>query len=161
MATWLEFSAAAPELAEAIEARLKAHKHHLLATLRKDGSPRLSGTEVEIFDGKLVIGSMPGAMKVRDLLRDPRYALHSNPGDHTMTGGDAKLSGHAREATGEERDWIVAAYADKYGGETAAGDDGAHMVVLDVDEATHITVDDKHLYVDLWRPGREVERFVK
>ena len=103
MATWQEFTEAAPALADAVRARLTAHRHHVLATLRADGSPRVSGTEVETFRGLLVLGSMPGARKVRDLHRDPRYALHSNPGHHTMEGGDAKISGRARELTGEEK----------------------------------------------------------
>jgi hypothetical protein len=153
MATWEEFSAAAPGLAGAIEARLKANKHHLLATLRRDGSPRISGTEVEIFEGNLVLGSMIGALKVRDVNRDPRYALHSNPGHHSMEGGDAKVSGRAREVHGEEKDRIVANYENDPG--------EAHFVVLDIDEAVLTTVDGEHLYVDLWRPGREIQRFTK
>jgi hypothetical protein len=155
MATWQEFSAAAPDLATAIEARLKANKHHLLATLRKDGAPRISGTEVEIFEGQLVIGSMINALKVRDINRDPRYALHTNPGHHSMEGGDAKVSGRAREVHGEEKHRIVANYEHDPG--------EAHFVVLDIDEAVLTTVDGarEHLNIDLWRPGREVERFLK
>lgn len=153
MATWNEFVAEAPTLAGAIEARLKAHKHHLLATLRKDGAPRISGTEVEIFEGNLVLGSMMGAMKVVDINRDPRFALHTNPGHHSMDGGDAKVTGRAREVHGEEKQRIVANYENDPG--------EAHIVVLDIDEAALTTVDDKHLYVDLWRPGREVQRFTR
>ncbi|MCX5041995.1 pyridoxamine 5'-phosphate oxidase family protein [Aldersonia sp. NBC_00410] len=155
MATWNEFVAEAPQLAEAIEARLKAHKHHLLATLRRDGSPRISGTEVEFFEGQLVIGSMLNALKVRDISRDPRYALHANPGHHSMEGGDAKVSGRAREVHGEEKDRIVANYEHDPG--------EAHFVVLDIDEAVLTTVDEarEHLNIDLWRPGAEVQRFFK
>ena len=53
MASWTEFSAAAPELAERVKKRFDAHKHKTMATLRKDGSPRISGTEVEFRDGEL------------------------------------------------------------------------------------------------------------
>ena len=113
MATWTEFSTEAPELAAAIAARFTANKHHVLATLRRDGSPRVSGTEVEFADGVLRLGSMPGARKARDLQRDPRYALHANPSDETMAGGDAKVSGTAREVTGDELDRIVAGYPEQ------------------------------------------------
>ncbi len=44
MPSWSEVSAAAPELAAAVEARFGADKHHVVATLRTDGSPRVSGT---------------------------------------------------------------------------------------------------------------------
>ena len=62
MATWEQFRTEAPDLADAIAARWAAHKHHVLATLRRDGSPRVSGTEVEIVDGRidLVFGDEHG-----------------------------------------------------------------------------------------------------
>ncbi|GAB7190345.1 pyridoxamine 5'-phosphate oxidase family protein [Kineococcus sp. NUM-3379] len=98
-ASWAQVEAAAPDLAAAVEARLRAHKHHVLATLRRDGSPRVSGTEVSRWRGDLALGSMPGSAKARDLLRDPRFALHAHTGDGSMSGGDAKLSGVAVEVT--------------------------------------------------------------
>jgi hypothetical protein len=58
MSSWSEFEAAAPELAADVRARLDAHKHKTLATLRRDGSPRISGTESQLIDGELWIGSM-------------------------------------------------------------------------------------------------------
>lgn len=153
MATWQQFSDEAPELAAAIAGRFTAHKHHILATLRKDGSPRVSGTELEIFHGQLILGSMIGAVKVRDLQRDPRFAIHSNPGHHSMEGGDAKVSGHARELVGDEKDTMLNTYPEHPG--------EAHIVALDIDEAVLTTVSDDHLYVDLWRPGQRVERFTR
>lgn len=151
MATWQEFTEAAPALADAVRARLTAHRHHVLATLRADGSPRVSGTEVETFRGLLVLGSMPGARKVRDLHRDPRYALHSNPGHHTMEGGDAKISGRARELTGEEKRAILDSYPENPG-------DDAQIFELGIDDVVLTTVSDDRLHVDLWRPGADVVR---
>ncbi|MGW0043000.1 pyridoxamine 5'-phosphate oxidase family protein [Rhodococcus sp. NPDC003348] len=151
MTTWQQFSDEAPDLADAIRARLTAHKHHVLATLRADGSPRVSGTEVETFLGLLVLGSMPNARKVLDLRRDPRYALHSNPGHHTMEGGDAKISGRARELVGEEKQAIRDCYPDDPGGD-------AHFFELDIDSVVLTTVSDDKLHVDLWLPGAGVTR---
>lgn len=151
MATWQEFSEQAPALAEAVHARLTAHKHHVLATLRADGSPRVSGTEVEVFRGLLVLGSMRGARKARDLQRDPRYSLHSNPGHHSMEGGDAKISGRARELTGAEKQAILDSYPENPGGD-------AHIFELGVDEVVLTTVSEDRLHVDLWRPGADVTR---
>ena len=70
MPTWSEFENAAPELAGTVRRRLEAHKHMTLATVRADGAPRISGTEAEIRDGELWIGSMWQALKARDLQRD-------------------------------------------------------------------------------------------
>ena len=77
MASWSEFTAAAPELAERVRERFDAHKHKTMATIRRDGSPRISGTETQIKDGELWIGSMWKAVKALDLQRDPRFAIHS------------------------------------------------------------------------------------
>jgi len=107
MATWQQFADAAPDLAAAVRARLTATKHHVLATLRKDGAPRVSGTEVDLTeDGHLRLGSMSEALKGKDLRRDGRFALHANPGDGSMDDGDAKLSqcpGHVARVIAEER----------------------------------------------------------
>ncbi|MFC4604893.1 pyridoxamine 5'-phosphate oxidase family protein [Rhodococcus kronopolitis] len=154
MTNWKLFAEQAPDLSAAIEARLRANKHHVLATLRADGSPRVSGTEVELFGPLLVLGSMPGARKVLDLRRDPRYALHSNPGDHTMAGGDAKISGRARELLDAEKRAIRDAYPNDPG-------DDAEIFALDIEEAVLTTVDDDKLHVDLWRPGSPVTRFTR
>lgn len=97
--TWAEVARQAPELTDKVAARLTAHKHHVLATLTASGAPRVSGTEVGWWEGELWIGSMLDARKAQDLQADPRFALHSNPGDGTMQGGDAKVSGLAVEVT--------------------------------------------------------------
>ena len=99
MATWEQFSSEAPDLAKAVRARFEATKHHVISTLRRDGSPRVSGTEVEFRGPELILGSMWQAVKARDLQRDGRFALHSNPGDGSLDGGDAKISGRAVEVT--------------------------------------------------------------
>jgi len=94
---WSEVEEQDPALAAAVLARFTAARHHVLATLTRDGSPRVSGTEVDVWRGDLVVGSMQHARKAVDLQRDPRFALHAHPGDGSMTGGDAKLAGTARE----------------------------------------------------------------
>src|SRR5438874_9822251 len=77
MASWAEFASAEPALASRVQQRFDLRKHKTLATLRKDGSPRISGIEVEFADGELFLGMMPGSRKLNDLERDPRLALHS------------------------------------------------------------------------------------
>lgn len=97
MATWAQIEELEPALAARARAFLEAHKHLTLATLRKDGSPRISGTECEIVDGELQFGSMWRSMKALDLLRDPRFALHSGSDDPPDWPGDAKVAGTVRE----------------------------------------------------------------
>jgi hypothetical protein len=100
MATWSEVEAAEPAFAARVRALFDAEKHKTIATLRADGSPRISGIEVEFADGELTFGSMPGARKGVDLHRDPRFALHSASvappeGQETTWAGDAKVAGVA------------------------------------------------------------------
>ncbi len=99
MATWSEITDAAPELAAAVEARFEAGKHKTMATLRADGSPRISGTEVVFAEGGVWLGCMGGSMKGRDLLRDGRVALHAPTLDEELHDGDAKLAGVASRVT--------------------------------------------------------------
>ncbi len=104
MASWRDIEEAAPELAARARGYLDAHVHKTLATLRRDGAPRISGTEIFFAQGDVWLGSMAGALKARDLQRDPRYALHSgskDPGDGWD--GDAKFAGHVEEVVDPER----------------------------------------------------------
>ena len=71
MASWHEVEAEAPELAARARERFDANKHKTLATLRRDGSPRISGTEIQFADGEVWFGSMWEAVKALDLRRDP------------------------------------------------------------------------------------------
>jgi Pyridoxamine 5'-phosphate oxidase len=102
MASWARFAAEAPALAARVQERFGIRKHKTLATVRKDGSPRISGIEVEFADGELFLGMMPGSRKLHDLERDPRLALHSPtddppPDDARGWPGEAKIAGHAVE----------------------------------------------------------------
>jgi hypothetical protein len=98
--TWQEVEQAEPEFAQRVRGLFDAHRHKTIATLRADGSPRISGIETVFEDGELVFGSMPNARKGADLRRDPRFALHSatvDPveGSEAQWPGEAKISGRA------------------------------------------------------------------
>ncbi len=152
MATWEQFEQEAPRLAAAVQARFTAARHHVLATVRRDGSPRVSGTEVSFYGPDLTIGSMRGAVKARDLQRDGRFAVHANPGDASMAGGDAKVAGRAVEA----RPADVAAYADQ----TAHPTTDFHLFRLDLSEVVLTSIDEsgEFLVIETWRPGVPVRR---
>ena len=74
MAAWKDVEQAEPEFAARVRRLFEAGRHKTIATLRADGSPRISGIECEFADGELRFGSMPGARKGADLRRDPRFA---------------------------------------------------------------------------------------
>lgn len=148
MARWVDVDAG---LAASVWTVMEQHKHKVLATLRADGSPRVSGTEVELQFGDLWIGSMPGAMKARDLLRDPRFALHSAPVDNTLTAPDVKVSGTAAEVVDPDE---VAAWVAALGREIPPGP--FHLFRLDVAEVVSTTVASDQLVVTSWHPSRGV-----
>ncbi len=152
MATWHQFQHEAGEFAKAVHARFTAHKHHVLATLRRDGSPRVSGTEVDFFGPDMVIGSMWRAVKALDLRRDNRFAIHANPGDESTmtTQGDAKIAGRAIEVTDPDE---LAAYRD---GAQPPGD--FHLFRLDLTEVVLTSVRGDRLVVETWRPGQPITR---
>lgn len=109
MASWGEIEAAEPAFAKRVQALFDAGRHKTMATIRKDGSPRISGIECEFVDGKLQFGSMDKARKLADLQRDGRVALHG-PTFHPVEGqekdwpGEAKISG---VASGAGEAWVV------------------------------------------------------
>ena len=154
-ATWAEVEAAAPELAAAVLARFTAARHHVLATLRADGAPRVSGTEVVPWRGELVLGSMPGSLKARDLRRDPRCALHAHTGDGSMAGGDAKVSGAAVEV-------LDAAELAAFAAEQPEVPPGPfHLFRLRLERVVLTDLDGDALRVRWWTPGgglREARR---
>ena len=160
MASWNEIESSAPELAARARAAFDAHRHKVLATLRGDGSPRISGIEASFDDGELWLGMMPGSRKALDLRRDPRLALHSAsvdpPDDPTGWAGDAKLAGRAVEVDDP-------ALLERLGaGEQPDADpaDRAHLFRVDITELVHTRVGDPadHLVIDLWQEGKGLRR---
>ena len=99
MASWREIEHDAPDFAARVRSRFAAGTNKTLATLRRDGSPRISASELEFSsDGEVTLGMMPGSMKLLDVRHDPRVAVHSPtlepPKDDPGSGpGDAKMSG--------------------------------------------------------------------
>ena len=146
MASWSDFEAAAPDLAREVRERLDAHTHKTIATLRADGSPRISGTETAWAEGDLWIGSMWQARKARDLQRDARYALHGGSDDPPGWTGDAKVAGVAEEVTDPER-------VRRINGAAAAGGP-SHLFRLELEEVSAVRLDPtgKAIVIEVWTP---------
>jgi len=162
MATWREVDAAVPDLAAAVRAAFEAHTNKVVATLRADGSPRLSGNEATFREGELWLGMMHRSVKALDLLADPRLALHSAPVDAELKLGDAKLSGRAVEETGAEViRRFAAASAEDHGGVEPPSP--FHLFRVDVGEMSLVRIGDPpaNLVIESWstRAGyRRTER---
>ncbi|MGW7824908.1 pyridoxamine 5'-phosphate oxidase family protein [Streptomyces puniciscabiei] len=147
MKAWRDVEQAAPEFAQRVRALFDAHRHKTIATLRADGSPRISGIEAAFEDGQLVFGSMPNARKGADLRRDPRFALHSatvDPieGSEGQWPGEAKISGRAVP-----------------GGPIAKGSDGDRFRA-DIAEVvyTHLNDAATMLVIEWWTPTQGLRR---
>jgi Pyridoxamine 5'-phosphate oxidase len=149
---WRAIEEAEPDFAERVRRLFDAGRHKTIATLRADGSPRISGIECEFADGDLRFGSMAGARKGADLERDPRFALHG-PTFHPEEGreadwpGEAKISGRASPAgpvTTHE----------------AGGQPDGEMFVADITEVviTGLNAQATKLVVESWAPERGLRR---
>jgi hypothetical protein len=157
MASWSQVLDAAPELARAVQARFDAHGLGLLATVRRDGFPRISGIEPMFANGELWLGMMEGSRKAADLLRDPRFALHNATIDKQVAGGDARITGRARLVQD------AATFA-RFRQTFAAGTgedlppDPFPLFRADVSEITMLRPEGDHLDIRWWREGGEVMR---
>lgn len=94
MTTWKEFGQQAPEIAGFGAARFGSEVAYL-ATVRPDGGPRVHPVTPIIGD-ELYLFMEPTSPKGKDLLRDPRYALHCSVAD--SGGGDGEFYVRGRAA---------------------------------------------------------------
>lgn len=144
---WAGVLAAEPDFARRVADRFGTFKHHILGTLRKDGSPRLSGLEADFRYGELWLGMMSGSRKALDLRRDPRFSLHANPGAGTdLAGGDVRVSGRAVEVTDPG---VIARYAAE-----VRPPEPFHLFRAELTEVVRTSVEDAYLVLESWRPGR-------
>ena len=131
---------------------MEAGRHKTIATLRADGSPRISGIECEFTDADLRFGSMTGARKGADLERDPRFALHG-PTFHPEEGkesdwpGEAKVAGRAIRSTPVTTDEVD-------------GEPDGVMFIADITEVviTGLNAEATKLVVESWTPDRGLQR---
>ena len=163
MARWAELQAAEPEFAERLRVVFDSPRHKVLATLRKDGSPRLSGIEVSLEDGEAWIGSMPGSRKGADLARDPRLAVQvtsedPDPENPSAWAGDARLSGSASIVDDLSRLRAMASGEDASAdAEQVVAEEGAGLLYrVDITDAVLARVADTndHMVIESWSPKR-------
>jgi hypothetical protein len=157
--SWSDVVVAAPELAASVQARFDAHGLGLLATLRRDGAPRLSGIEPLFALGELWFGMMPDSRKGIDLRRDPRFALHSATTDKQVTHGDAKISGRGVLVDPDD-DATFAAFRDAFAMHAGAPPPPGAFDLFrgDITGLSTVHPAGDHLDIVSWRVGGQVER---
>jgi hypothetical protein len=158
MASFSQLEKEEPDFAARVKAAFDAHVHKILATLRKDGAPRVSGIETRFTDGELWLAGMTGSVKFVDLRRDPRMALHSGSDDPDTFSADAKLAGRAVEITDPAE---LAAFTGE--AEAAEGAPTFELFRVDLEQVVLTALSDAKdaLVITSWRPGhglRETRR---
>ncbi|WP_055556542.1 pyridoxamine 5'-phosphate oxidase family protein [Streptomyces sp. NBRC 110028] len=147
--SWAGFQAAEPGFATAVRERFERYRTHVLATVRQDGSPRLTPLEVTFRFGELWLGMMPDSRKAIDLRRDQRFSIQANPGPGDGTpGGDVRISGRAVEVT--EPDSLARFAAEVHPPEPF------HLFRAEVTEVVHTEAGESGLVLRTWRPGQPV-----
>lgn len=153
MTSWNDALQAAPGLTAAVQARFEATGLGMLATLRADGSPRISGIEPSFWAGEMWLGMMWESRKALDLRRDPRLCVHAATVDKQVTDGDARVSGRAIEIHDDETKLAMgAAFA-----ETTDFDPNTHgpfhLFKIDVGEVYFLEPAGDHLDIEWWTPA--------
>lgn len=156
MTSWHDLTTDAPELAADVQARFDATGLAFLATLRKDGSPRISGIEPLFTHGELWLGMMPGSLKAADLRRDPRFALHAASVDKEVKEGDAKVAGRAVEVTDEAEQATFLGWFEEANG--YAPPPPFHLYRAEVTEVVLVRPAEDHLVITTWHEGRGIQR---
>src|SRR5215472_8975 len=155
---WSAIAASQPALGAVARDRLIRPGVLLVGTVRRDGSPRISGAEPLVMDGDLWLSMMRGSAKARDLARDRRVLLHS-----IVTGPEPAAEVKVRGTVRADDDHDVQR---RYAAAVSAGIGWRPIVgeftlfVVDVEDVTYIGYDPdtSGQHVARWPVGQEYVR---
>jgi hypothetical protein len=152
MVAWGDFEQAARGLAGVGRAKIERDGLLLAATLRKDGTPRISPIEAYLVEGELVLSVWPGTMKDRDLAHDSRVLLHSLVLSAHDPADEFKLRGRAQQIADERMNGAVrdAVEAAHNGGWRPPED--WNFYAVDIDDVAHVTGEYPAMEVNVWPP---------
>ena len=152
--SWEEFARQAPSIAEVFVRRHAAAGNLcMLGTLRPDGRPRISPMEPRFFEGELWVVGMPHTAKFADLLRDPRFELHTATTDTRVSEGDAKVWGAVEDIADPALHARFAQDLFDLTGFDLREETFEHFHRADVTGASCVEVVDDHLDITTWRVG--------
>jgi len=161
MARFSDLESAAPTIAAFLTQRIAATGLSLIGTTRSDGWPRVSPMELSIHDGSLYVGSMPNAVKAKDLRRDPRCCVITPLADKDDLAGEAKLFCRAREVI-DPLEWerVRRRWNDDTGFDI--GDPGgSHIFELEIEAAAWQRVEGNDWRTTSWAQGGAVRERVR
>jgi hypothetical protein len=156
---WQEFERQQPKLAGTGARKLAGPGVVLVATIRRDGSPRISPVEPLLWEGDLWLSMGLGSRKAADLRRDARILVHSIVTHRNGVDGEYKLRGTAVEESDVETQIRYAQeVAARLGWRPEPGK--FHLFRLDLTDIAFIRWDDKtnDQYVTRWPAGTEFVR---
>jgi len=147
---WMEFQERAPEMAAMGLERFRRSGVVLIATLRKDGSPRISPVEPFFISDQLLLGMMWHSMKALDLRRDARCVIHSAVTNAEGKEGEFKLRGKAIELNEEGYYQTI---RERWGVQPSTC---LHVFSVDIESASFIAYDigKGEMIVKQWDPQR-------
>jgi hypothetical protein len=154
---WADLERDAPQLATRARERLLHPGVLLVATIRRDGTPRVSAVEPLLLEGDLWLSMLWESQKARDLARDDRILLHSVVTGPDGSDGEVKVRGRAVPVTDAERRSHYREAVAVLGWQP--DEPSFHLYVVDIDDVTHIRYSgsgDQH--VTRWPAGREFIR---
>lgn len=161
MPTYAELLTVAPTIATFLSDRITATGLSFVATTRSDGWPRVSPMEVSICGGRLYAGSMPNAVKAKDLQRDPRCCVITSLADKDDLAGEVKLFCRAREVA-DRAEWEqVRAIWLSANGLDIGDPGGSHIFELEIHAAAWQRVEGDTWRTTSWKPGTEVRERIR
>jgi PPOX class probable F420-dependent enzyme len=125
------------ELSEPVQQFLDEPHLAVAVTLMKDGSPQATPVWVDHDGSNVVINTVVGHQKERNLMRDGRIALCVV--DHTQAGRYLQVRGRVAEtATGDEALQHIDKLSRKYSGRAYPGREGEQRLKVVID-AEHVS----------------------
>ena len=157
---WSDIESTQPHLARLAQQRLIDPGVVLVATIRHDGTPRLSPVEPYVLDGELRLSMMWQSAKARDLLRDPRILVHSVITNRDGAEGEFKVRGTVRV---ENDQAVQRRYAEAVAASLGWNPQPGrfHLFAVNISQVTFIAYDpggSGDQRVAMWPPGREFIR---
>ena len=159
MRRWADFEALVPELAALGRERIERFGFVFVATIRRDGGPRVNPVEAHLVGDDLALVMIPGSLKALDVRRDPRVFLHTPVLEPELgTPGEFKLRARAVAIENRRPRRQIAETWERAGGYRPPPD-WEHFA-LDVESAAFHRYDEPagvhHLL--RWTPARGLER---
>lgn len=162
MTSLADLESVAPTIAAFVTERIRATRLCFLGTGRSDGWPRVSPLEVFLHDGRIYMGSMPGAAKALDLQRDARCCMITPLADSDDHGGEAKLFCRAREVRALAEHEAVRATFKELSGFDMGEPGTSHLFTFDIEGAAWQRVEGGDTFrTTSWHPEHGVREYAR